>query len=70
MSEIIFQVFEDELDGGFSASALGFSIHTQADSIVELKENIKDAIACHFDETQNRPRLVRLHFVRDEVFAV
>jgi predicted RNase H-like HicB family nuclease len=70
MSEIIFQVFEDELDGGFTASALGFSIHTQADSIDELKENIKEAIACHFEETQESPRLVRLHFVRDEVFAI
>ena len=30
-SEIIFEVTEDEVDGGFSASALGYGIHTQAD---------------------------------------
>ncbi len=28
-TEIIFEVSEDELDGGYSASALGFGIHTE-----------------------------------------
>lgn len=27
--EIIFEVTQDEVDGGYNASALGFSIHTQ-----------------------------------------
>lgn len=30
MSEIIFEVTEDEADGGYTASALGYGIHTQA----------------------------------------
>ena len=69
-SEIIFEVSEDEIDGGYSASALGYSIHTQGDTIEELRENVKEAVECHFDETERRPVFVRLHFVRDEVLAV
>ena len=40
MSEIIFEVREDEVDGGFT-----------------------------FDETMEQPKIIRLHFVRDEVLA-
>ena len=69
-SEIIFEVSEDEIDGGYSASALGYSIHTQGDTIEELRENVKEAVECHFDETERRPVFVRLHFVRDEVLVV
>ena len=69
-SEIIFEVSEDEIDGGYTASALGFGIHTQGDTIEELRENVIEAVECHFDETERRPIFVRLHFVRDEVLAV
>ncbi|OGU17449.1 MAG: 2-oxoisovalerate dehydrogenase [Ignavibacteria bacterium GWB2_35_12] len=68
MSEIIFLV-EEAAEGGYTAKALGNSIYTESNSIDELKENIKDAVNCHF-EKGNIPSLVRLHFVRDEVFAV
>ena len=68
-TEIIFEVSEDESDGGYSASALGYGIHTQGDSIEELRRNVKEAVDCYFDETMTRPRLIRLHFVRDEVLA-
>ncbi len=68
-TEIIFEVSEDESDGGYSASALGYGIHTQGDSIQELRRNVKEAVHCYFDETMTRPRLIRLHFVRDEVLA-
>ena len=30
---------------------------------------VQDAVRCHFDEGA-RPRLIRLHFVRDEVISV
>ncbi len=69
-SEIIFEVSEDEIDGGFSASALGYGIHTQGDTIEELRANVKEAADCYFDETMTRPALIRLHFVRDEVLAL
>jgi hypothetical protein len=68
MSEVIFLV-EEAPEGGYIARALGYSIYTEADSWDDLKTAIQDAVACHFDENQ-RPRLVRMHQVRDEVFAV
>ena len=33
MTEIIFEITEDEVDGGYSASALGHGIHTQGESV-------------------------------------
>ena len=69
MSEIIFEVTEDDVDGGYSASALGFGIHTQGDSLDEIRRNIKEAVDCYFDDTMPRPNLIRLHFVRDELLV-
>jgi predicted RNase H-like HicB family nuclease len=69
ISEIIFEVREDEVDGGFTASALGFGIHTQADTVEELRTMVKEAVNCYFDESMERPKLIRLHFVRDEVLV-
>ena len=68
-TEIIFEVSEDELDGGYSASAVGLGIHTQGDTEEELRRNVREAVDCHFDDSMVRPRLIRLRFVRDEVFA-
>jgi hypothetical protein len=63
--EIIFTVSESP-EGGYVARALGHSIHTQADNLDELRVAVQDAVRCHFDEDQ-RPSLIRLHVVRDEV---
>jgi hypothetical protein len=69
MSEIIFEVNEDEVDGGYTAVALGFGISTQGDSLEQLRIKVKDAVACYFDEDNPAPRIIRLHFVRDEVLV-
>lgn len=69
MSEIIFEVREDEVDGGYTASALGYGIHTQGDTLEELRAMVKDAVNCYFDETMDVPKIIRLHFVRDEILA-
>ncbi len=69
MTEITFEVTEDEVDGGFSASALGYGIHTQGDSVEEIHRNVKEAVDCYFDDTMPRPKLIRLHSVRDEVLV-
>ena len=69
MSEVIFEVYEDAVEGGFTASALGFGIHTEADSMEELRTNVREAVDCYFDETVDAPTIIRLHFVRDEVLA-
>jgi len=69
MTEIIFEIREEETEGGFVARALGHSIVTQADTWEELRANVRDAVRCHFEEGQ-APRLIRLHRVVDEVFAL
>lgn len=66
-AEIIF-VIQESPEGGFEARALGHSIYTEADSMEELRSLVKDAAACHFEE-QDRPRVIRLHLVHEEVLA-
>ena len=68
MNEIIF-VVENSVEGGYTAKSLGCSIYTEAETLDELKENVKDAVKCHFDEKEI-PRIVRLHIVKDEVIAI
>ena len=68
-TEIIFEVSEDEMDGGWSASALGFGIHTEGETLDELRRNVREAVDCYFDESMDRPRLIRLHYVKDEVLV-
>jgi predicted RNase H-like HicB family nuclease len=67
-TEIIFEVTEDA-DGGYNASALGFGIHTQADTVDALRAAVRDAVATYFDDPTQAPRIIRLHYVRDEVMA-
>jgi Zn ribbon nucleic-acid-binding protein len=65
MTEIIFLV-EDALERGLIARALGASICTEADNLDQLRERVRDAVRCHFDD-QSRPKVIRLHYVRQEV---
>ncbi|HWE86598.1 MAG TPA: hypothetical protein VG267_16770 [Terracidiphilus sp.] len=69
MNEIIFEVREDEVDGGFTASALGYGIDTQGETLEELRAMVRDAVRCYFDEDASLPKLIRLHFVREEVLS-
>jgi predicted RNase H-like HicB family nuclease len=55
MREIIFEVTEDEVDGGYVASALGYGIHTQGDTLDELRGMVKDAVSCYFDNEAASP---------------
>jgi len=68
MTEIVFLIEEDP-DGGLTARAIGHSIFTQADDMDALKEMVRDAVRCHFPDESSRPKLIRLHSVRDEVIA-
>jgi hypothetical protein len=56
MDELIFLV-EDAPEGGYTARALGASIFTEADDLDSLREQVRDAVRCHFDEG---PRVIRL----------
>ncbi len=67
MNEIIFLV-EESPDGGYEAKALTAPIFTEADTLDELRGMVRDAVVCHFDEA-TRPRIIRLHFVREEVIG-
>ncbi|HEY9785167.1 MAG TPA: hypothetical protein V6D17_07180 [Candidatus Obscuribacterales bacterium] len=67
-SEIIFEVTESP-EGGYEAKALGYPIFSQADSTDELKQMLRDAVHCHFESETERPSIIRLHFVRDELIS-
>jgi len=67
VSEIIFLVEEAD-EGGFTARAASHSIFTEGDSLDELRQNVREAVECHFDEGQ-APKLIRLHIVREEILT-
>lgn len=67
-SEIIF-IVEESLEGGYEAQALGHSIFTQGETMDEVREAVKDAVRCHFEE-EKMPCIIRLHLVKDELLAV
>ena len=66
--EIIFSVQESP-EGGYEAKALSAPIFTEADTVEELRTAVRDSVECHFEQ-EERPKIIRLHFVRDEVIAV
>jgi len=67
MIEVVF-VVEEASEGGYTARAIGVSIVTEADDLQSLQQQVRDAVRCHF-QGSDRPKLIRLHFVRDEVIA-
>ena len=67
MTEILF-IVEEAAEGGYIARSVQASIVTEADDLAALREAVRDAVRCHFDEN-DRPKAIRLHLVRDEVIA-
>ena len=72
VTEIMFEVSEDGVDGGYAASAPGYGIHTQGDSIEEVRASVKETVDRYLEDTMPlpRPKFIRLRFVRDEVIEV
>ena len=68
MKEIVFEVQEDLVDGGYSASALEFGIHSHGESVEELRRNVREAVDSYFEEA-DFPGVIRFHYVGDEEFA-
>lgn len=66
-TEVLF-VVEPAAEGGWLARAHGHSIHVQADTVDDLRSEVRDAVDCHF-EPADKPQLIRLHFVHDEVLS-
>jgi hypothetical protein len=52
------------------ARALGHGIFTEAETWEELRANVLEAISVHFEDSPEHPRLVQLHYVRDELTPV
>ena len=68
MTEIIFLI-EEALEGGYTAKSLGEGIFTEGDTVEDTKQNIKEAVECHFDDDK-RPKMIRLHMIKEEVIAI
>ena len=68
MNEVFFLV-EEAVEGGYVAKALGEMIFTDGETIDELKENIKEAVQCHFDDDK-MPKIIRLHLVKEELLTL
>ena len=69
MRELYFDAHEDKVDGGYVASAIGYGIHTQAETLEELRNNILDAVNCYFDDSSESPAIVHLRVVSEEVLV-
>ena len=67
--ELIFEVREAE-EGGYVARALGQAIFTEAETWQELRDNVLEVTNLHFDDAPVKPKLIQLHFVKDELIAV
>ncbi len=69
LMELIFEIRDAE-EGGFYARALSQAIFTEGNTWDELRANVLEAVSLHFEDAQNRPRLVQMHHVRDELIPV
>jgi len=67
-TEIVFLV-EEAPEGGYTARALSQAIFTDGDTPAQLEANARDAVRCHFED-EDLPKVIRLHYVRDDVIAV
>ena len=70
MADLIFEVLQ-EGDGGFVAEGMIEPIVTQGDDWDSLREAVTDAVRGYFfDSPGSMPKAIRLHMVRDELFAL
>jgi len=68
MNEVFFLV-EEAVEGGYVAKAMGESIFTEAETLEELRKEIREAVSCHFEE-DNMPKIIRLHLVKEEIISL
>ena len=69
MKELFIEAHEDKVDGGYTASAIGYGIHTQAETLEELRRNILDAVDCYFEDPSEAPMVVHLRVISEEVLT-
>jgi dephospho-CoA kinase len=71
VEELVFLV-EEAPEGGYTARALGESIFTEADDLESLRDMVRDAVRCHYDEGERSTelRVVLLQPPADQSFKV
>ncbi len=52
------------------ARALGQAIFTEAETWQELRDNVREVTSLHFEDAPEKPKLIQLHFVKDELIAI
>lgn len=67
--ELIFEIRDAE-EGGYFARALGHAIFTDAETWEELRNNIVEAVSLHFEDEAVKPRILQLHYVKDELIPI
>ncbi|HUI54212.1 MAG TPA: hypothetical protein VLY04_04535 [Bryobacteraceae bacterium] len=67
--ELIFEVRDAE-EGGYCARALGYPVFTEAETWEELRANVLEAVSLHFEDSDEHPKLIQLHYVKDELIPV
>ncbi len=67
-SEILFLV-EEATDGGYFGQAMCYPIFTEADTLEEFHDQVRDAVLCFFHETE-APNRIRLYIVKKEIITI
>ena len=67
--ELIFEVRDAE-EEGYCARALGHASFTEAETWDQLRANVLEAMSLHYEDCAEYPRLVQLHYVKDELIPV
>ena len=67
--EIIFELREDD-EGTLFARALGHAIFTGAASWEDRRRNVMKAVLLHYEDEPPCSRLIRLHYVKDELILL
>ncbi len=62
----VFEATQDEVDGVARHARSCTPPSPDGGPLDDVRRNARDAGDRHFDETMQRPRVIRLHFVRDE----
>ena len=54
MPNILQFIIQTAEEGGYTAEAVGYSIHTEGETLDETVFNINEAVECHFGEEKIR----------------
>jgi len=68
--QISIQFIVEGEEGDYCAKATGHRIITQGDTYQELKNNVRDAVYCHFGEDPDAPNYIQLHLKDGRVIPI